>query len=150
MLNKVLNTPVDNLVELVKSNKDCTISFLVQKLNLPIEVVEKWVVVLEEYKIIKVNYRGFEGYVSYVENKKDEEDEKEEAINIENLKENFIEKSKKRNLTTAQMESLWPKFISQYKSEIREIFFDMAKKRGYDSYKIAQAWNKYSEELLKF
>ena len=42
MLNKVLETPVDTLVELVKKNDNCTITFLKEKLNLPLDIIEKW------------------------------------------------------------------------------------------------------------
>ena len=150
MLNKVLNTPVDDLVELIKNNKNCTINFLVKKLNLPIEAVEKWIVILEEYNIIKVNYRGFEGYVNYIEKKDENEKKKEKDTNIDKLKETFVEKSIQRGLTNSQMKAIWPKFVSQYEREIREKFFYMAKEKGYDSYKIADAWNRYREDLLKF
>ena len=40
MLNKVLYTPVDKLVEVVKNNNNSSITFLSKELNVPKEILE--------------------------------------------------------------------------------------------------------------
>lgn len=152
MLNKILTTPVDDLVELVKSNPDCSVTFIQGKLGLPVEIIEKWLVVLEEYKVVKVNYKGFEGYVKYLVSQKEEDAKKQKAkqIDISRLKDAFVEKSQKRGLSSEQMSSLWPQFVLNFERDIREMFYNMAREKGYETVKIATAWNKYKEELVKF
>ncbi|MFW6286010.1 MAG: hypothetical protein ACOC16_02710 [Nanoarchaeota archaeon] len=151
MLSKVLKTPVDDLVEIVKNNKNCTINFLVKQMNLDRDSIEKWLIILEEYKVLKLNYKGFEGYITYIDNKEDaKEESKEKSIDIEILKEEFIKKCNSRELNSNQINKLWPKFISKYYTEIRERFFKIAKEKGYEHYQIAIGWDKYKRELEKF
>lgn len=152
MLNKTLKTPVDSLVELIKANDNCSIAFLQEKLQLPIDIIEKWVVILEEYNVIKVDYRGFDGFVRFVygDSNSKSDKAKEEAIDINKLKEKFVAKAQKRNLTENQMANAWPKFVLAFEKEIRLLFFEKSKDRGYSTYKIADAWNKYRENLIKW
>jgi DNA-binding transcriptional ArsR family regulator len=152
MLSKVLKTPVDDLVKIVQENKNCTINFLVENMKLDRDSIEKWLIVLEEYKILKLNYKGFEGYVTYVENENDVEKKniKEKGIDIDTLKDQFIEKCNSRGFTSEQTHKLWPEFISKYLVEIRELFFKTAQKKGYENYQVAIGWNKYQQELMKF
>ncbi len=145
MLGKVLTTPVDDLVELVKNNNNCSITFLKNTLNVPQEIVERWIVVLDEYDVIKVHYKGFEGYLSITESSKKAAEK--EKINVENLKEIFIEKAKKKNLDYERMAKLWPLFLKEYETEIKDLFEDKAKDMGYESTKVSKAWDKYKLEL---
>ncbi|MDA3855797.1 MAG: hypothetical protein PF569_06040 [Candidatus Woesearchaeota archaeon] len=149
MLSKVLNTPIDDLVVLIKNNKNCTTTFLREKLNLPYEIIEKWLIILEEYKIIKIHYKGFEGFVELVE-KKEDADKEDEELNIENLKETFTSKCKKRDLSYDQMKIVWPKFVENYKGEINKLFYISAQKRGFDKIQTQKAWSKYLEALIKY
>jgi hypothetical protein len=145
MLGKVLTTPVDDLVELIKQNNNCSITFLKNKLNIPQEIVERWIVVLDEYDVLKVHYKGFEGYLSISETTKKEA--QKEKVNVENLKEIFIEKAKKKNLDYDRMKSLWPLFLKEYEKEIKDLFEDKAKDMGYESNKVTKAWEKYQIEM---
>lgn len=145
MQNKILITPVDTLVEIVAENKKCSITFLKNKLNLPVEIIEKWLVILEEYKIVNIHYRGLEGYVSIIEEKKEKNNPRE--VDISNIKERFIERSKLKEMDYNKMKKLWPIFISEYESEIKKEFSDKAKKIGYENEKIEKAWVKYKLDL---
>ena len=143
MLSEVLKTPVDSLVEIVKENKQTTIETLKSKLNLPIEIIEKWLVVLEEYKVIKVHYKGFEGFVEFVE----KEEDKKKEIDVDNLKETFMNLAKQKNFTYDKMREAWPVFLGKYEEEIKKLFETKAKKLGFDQSKTQIAWQKYRREL---
>ena len=144
MQKRILLTPVDTLVEIIIENKKCSITFLKNKLNLPLEIIEKWLVILEEYKVIDIHYSGLEGYVTIIEDKKKNQ---VSEVNISNLKNNFIQRSKIKDVSYEKMKSLWPVFINEYESDIKRDFYEKAKLKGYDTAKIDIAWVKYKEDL---
>ncbi len=149
MQNNILTTPVDNLVEYVKVHKNCSFTEVINHLKFPLEIIEKWFVILEEYSIVKVYYKGFEGYISYVE-KEDLKKSKEGEIDIDNLKKIFILKSQDKNFSYEKMRQLWPIFISEYERDIMQLFQDKAKERGYSIEKIDKAWIQFKKELVIF
>ncbi len=148
MQNKILTTPVDNLMDIIKEKKKVSLSQIKRELKLPQELIEKWLIILEEFKIVKLQYSGFEGYVTFVE-KKDKSKSKNQ-LDIENLKDTFIEKSKEKDISYEKMRTLWPKFISEYETDIKLLFEERAKTQGYEELRIEKAWLKYKKELEAF
>lgn len=145
MLNKILKTPVDDLVEVVKLNNNCSTSFLKNKLNLPIEIIERWISILEEYNILKVSYKGFEGYVEIIKIKENNNKE----IDLDQLKNQFLSKAKNKNLSSKKISSVWKVFLEEYMDEINKLFIKKAKQRGYENRKIEMAWQLYKKELVR-
>ncbi|MCA9486605.1 hypothetical protein H6501_04395 [Candidatus Woesearchaeota archaeon] len=145
MSSRVLTTPVDELVAFVKDNRNCSIARIVQHLNLPLEAIERWLLVLEEYKVIFVVYRGFEGFVSYNE---DKEKKSRSDIDVMHLKEIFLEKAREHNLSLDQTKRLWPSFILKYQAEIQQLFIKKAQGYGITQQnRIEAAWLKYKKDL---
>lgn len=144
MQNRVLRTPVDSLVELLKKHKSLKVEQIGSMLKLPNSIIEKWLVILEEYGILKITYSGLEGYVQYKEKKDTNETQ------IENIKNEFIEKCKERKLTLAQIRPIWFEFLHKTKPKIKEEFIEANKKKGYQYAKIKQAWIKFERELEEF
>lgn len=147
MLGKILLTPVDEIVQYVKNNNGCKVSELGQKFRVPVEIIKKWLVVLEEYNVLKTHYKGLEGYV-YI-TKEASEKEPKESIDVEKLKDTFIEKAKIKRLSYDKIKQIWPVFLEQYKVEIKNTFYEKAKKKGYEPAKIERAWFRFEEELYK-
>ena len=139
-----MTTPVDSLVEIVKQHKTIKIDKLCSQLGLPSSIVEKWLVILEEYGVLTVNYSGFEGYITYNES----QDKKE--TDIENIKTVFIERCKEKGLTFSQIKPLWFSFLEKTKPRIKEEFIESNKKKGYQSSKIQNAWKKFEKDLEAF
>lgn len=148
MQGKVLYTPVDTLVDLVKNNKNCTIKFLKNSLKLSEDIVEKWIVVLEEFKVIKVHYKGFEGYVEFVE--KQDKKKEEESIEVDRIKERFVSRSKARGIGYERMKKLWPIFLQENQDIIKKEFYNRSVKMGYEQNRIDMGWKKYWGELETF
>ncbi len=144
MLGKTLLTPVDDIVDYVKEKQNCTISYLKDKLNVPSNVLERWLVILDESEVVTMHYRGFEGFVSLTEKQKDEDNK---GSDIEKIEQVFIEKCRKKNLSFDKMQELWPKFLEEYINEIKKEFFEKAKKRGFNEKKTEKAWGKFKESL---
>lgn len=145
MENKVLLTPVDDLVDIVKENPNCQIGFLAQKLNLPQDLIEKWLVVLEEFKILTIKYKGFNGFVNVSDSLKKHDSSKE--INIDKLKETFVSKSKEKGLSIEKMQEVWPTFLAKFEKEIHRLFVQKATNAGYPKNKIELAWTRFRTEL---
>ncbi|NCC71401.1 hypothetical protein EOM09_07520, partial [bacterium] len=105
MQSKVLLTPVDSMVELIRETPNISILGISEKMRLPIQIVEVWILVLEEFEVVKVTYKGFEGYVAL--SKKELEQKKiVNKVDVENLKEIFIEKAKQKNYDYEKMRKL--------------------------------------------
>lgn len=143
MTCKILQTPIDELIEIVKVNNNCTITFLRDRLRIPTEVIERWITILEEYEILKVHYRGFEGYIQIVETK----EEKNVSIDVNDLKNQFLMKAKLKSISTDRIAKLWLVFINEYMEQIKDLFFQKAKVRGYEYNQIVKAWELYKKDL---
>ena len=151
MLNKVLSTPIDNLVEIVKRTGTCKLSYLNNELNVSPSILDKWLVILEEYDVLTVKYSGLDGYVRYIEKIEIEEvKSKSEIIDANHLKIDFTKKARMKNLSTDKIKKIWPQFIKKYEEEIKENFLSIAQKRGHEPEKVNKAWKKYKEELYNF
>lgn len=153
MQSKILITPIDNMVEFISENKNCSINTICSKFNLSLDIIEKWLVILEEYKILEVKYAGFEGFANinpkYLEKKNLKKEKEDSFLDLKSLKLDFIKKVRDKDLQY-QAEDLWPKFISNYEPEIKENFYKSAKERGFPEKTMDSAWNKFKLELLKF
>lgn len=146
MLSKVLLTPVDSLVELIKKNNNCSTKFLETELKLPSEYIEKWLVILEENKVVKVHYKGFEGFVNYIE---EDEGEDKKILDVEKIKKVFIEKAKGKHLSYEKMKKVWPYFLKEHEEEIKKLFENKARSMGYEENKVNTGWIKYRGDLEK-
>ena len=148
MQGKILETDVDRLVEFVKNRQNVSVSTICQHFKLPVEIVERWLVVLEEFGVLQVNYSGFEGYVKISQKEINREKDEAGVIDVDSLKDLFIEKSKAKNFTYDKMREVWPIFISEYEKDIKALFEDKAKASGFEMDKVDKAWDKYKKELL--
>ena len=150
MLNKILSTPIDDLVRIVKKTGRCKLSYLNKELNISSSVLDKWLVILEEYNILEVNYSGLDGEVHYIEKLEEQKEEENNFINVNALKIDFTKKSKLKSISEEKTKSLWKMFINQYETEIRNNFLKISEKKGHEKSKTEKAWKKYREELYNF
>jgi len=153
MLNKVLSTPIDNLVEIVKNHNNCKVSYLKNELNVQTIILDRWLVILEEFGIINVSYNGMDGIVNFIQKSSPQDLKKSteyDVLNVNKIKEDFIKKAKMKKLTDAKIKEIWPRFISTKEDIIKNGFLDLTKKRNYTNEKTNKAWKKYREELYNF
>lgn len=146
MAELTLRTLVDDLVEYVKKNPKCSISQVAKSLNiLDREIVEKWIVVLEEFGVLSVSYSGFEGFLTFKEKAKSRSE-----LTIDNLRKAFMDNAKKKNVSDDKLKLLWPKFISYYENDIRDLFYKKANVIGIKKDFVEDAWLKFKRELEVF
>jgi len=147
MSSNILKTPVDDLVVYIKETKSCKVSEIVQKFHVPLEYIERWLVILEEANILKLSYSKFEGFIEYVEDQSKLKSNTE--IDVDKLKEIFLRKSEGKKLSSKKTYELWKIFIKVYEAEIKKLFFTKARARGFPTEKIENAWILYKEDLRK-
>lgn len=148
-MSKFLTTPVDDLVKLVEEKPNCSVSYLEKSLKVPSDVIEKWLVILEEFEILSVNYKGFSAFIS-IHKKRKEKQAKANEVDLDRLRDEFIERSKSKSLSYEKIKRLWPVFISEYEDEIRSLFYEKARRMGYDAVKVDKAWARYRVSLMEF
>jgi hypothetical protein len=144
MSQSILKTPVDDLVEIVKKNKEVTIEFLKNQLKIPTNIIENWLVILEEKKILKVTYSGLEGKVKYIDNSINKN-----KVDITNIKKIFLEKVRNKGYSLDKIQIIWKEFLKTYEEEIKKEFFENAKNRGYSDQKIKKAWELFFKDIQK-
>lgn len=145
MLNKVLTTPVDQLVQELKEKKVMSFKEIETSLKLPLSIIQRWIVILEEYKIIKTTYKGLDGFVEIVKKEK-----KGNEPEIEEIKLSFIDKCKEKGLTFDDMRKIWPSFLEEHYTAIKKEFETKALKKGFSQDKIKIAWGKFDKDLKRF
>lgn len=141
MNERVLTTPVDTIVDIIKKNKTIKQSELQKKVKVSSTTIERWLVILEEFGVIKITYHNLEAYIHFVEQ------ENEKTINIEELKTEFIAKCREKNLSIDEIKELWFKFLTANREEIKEEFIKQAKKQGQPHNKLESAWKKFEKTL---
>jgi DNA-binding transcriptional ArsR family regulator len=146
MQNNVLTTSVDVLMDFIKKHQTTTVSQLVSYLKLPQSLIDRWLVILEEYGVVKVNYKGFEGIVELVKDK----EEVDSSLNLEELKGEFIQECKSQGYDYKDIALFWKKFVEINLDEFKKEFYESAKKKKYPESKIALAWKKYQQDLMRF
>ncbi len=167
MHNTILKTPIDDMVEILKEKKICSIKYIQEKLNVSTGLLEKWLTILEEYNVLTVFYRGLEGFakikeevaestkkgnnpVNAMHDEIKQHHTNENFLNIEMIKAEFFKKSQLKSINDQMIRQLWPRFILKYESEIKNDFFLKAKSRNVQDHMIEKAWYAYKEDLIKF
>ena len=142
MRSQVLITPVDELVKCVISHPKSSISTLSKMLRIKEDVVEKWVIVLEEQSVFKVEYLGLNSVVSFINH-----ESKKEVLHIDTIKDSFIGACYKRSIPTHKMRELWKQFFIEKELDMKLEFEKESIKKGFDKKKIPLAWSKFRKTL---
>lgn len=146
-MDKILLTPVDRMVEIISTSDNINLTDLTKQMHFPREMIERWLIILEEYKILTVHYKGFEGFVKLI---KQTNKNSLHEIDVEKIKEEFISKAEGKNLALSDIKVIWPKFLKKYENEIKILFEKKAKEKGIENKKIKIGWTKYLVELENF
>jgi len=152
-MNK-LRTPLDEIGFFLKDNKNKKFEMedLVKKFHVPPEVLERWLIILEQNKIIKIEYSGLKVLIQYVfSDKEGPVKEEEESIDkkIQEIKEIFIFKSKQKGFPEQEIEEMWKNYLKNYLPQLKKIFYRKAKLKGLSDEDIISTWKVYYYELLK-
>ncbi len=142
MNSQVLITPIDEIVTYIKKNPRTSISKISKIFKIREDLVDRWISVLEEQEILVVDFKGLDSVVSFKEHNGELK-----KINVENVKELFVQACYKKKVATPQMKELWIRFYKLFESEIKSEFEKECVKKGFDKKKIPMAWKKFSKTL---
>ncbi|MFH1212402.1 MAG: hypothetical protein V1659_05770 [Candidatus Woesearchaeota archaeon] len=154
MVDNIITTGVDELIEILKSRDKMPISDAARLLKTPLSVVQSWVDFLVEEKILGVEYKFTKPYI-YL-NRPDEEKtketgeknrEKQKSQNIQSFKDNFKEKAREKNIPESKVHYLWQNHIMREVELKKQFFFIEAKKR--DFFDAEELWTRYKQHLLE-
>ncbi|MGV8141405.1 MAG: winged helix-turn-helix domain-containing protein [Candidatus Woesearchaeota archaeon] len=150
MVDDVVKTGVDELLEFLAHNAKTPLSEVATKLKLDVGVVQAWVDFLVEEGIIGIEYRFTTPYIylnKVVEKKQETVQEKEENYNIQYFKEQFWAKARSNNIPDKQIDMLWKNHVIQALDLQKKYFFFEAQRRKIND--IEQAWQEY-RELIQY
>ena len=138
--NQIL-TPIDDFVSLIKKNPDIEIYKASQMLNVDIKYIERWVIILEERKVLKVTNKGFKSFLKL-------NNEALEVFNFDSLKQEFIQKAKRKDIPYKDIQNIWKSFLSKNDNSLMLKFVEKAKKETrHNDREIIRAWNNFKKDF---
>ena len=140
MKNQVLLTPVDAIVTYIKQNPHKTVADISKIFNIKEDIVDKWITVLEEYNVCRVEFHGLEGKIEFTENS-----DNKKKIKVEQIKELFIKACYSRKISTDKMKELWIHFFNEFEEEIKKEFEIECLEKKLEKRKIPVAWERFKK-----
>ncbi|MCH8519334.1 MAG: hypothetical protein LAT82_01115 [Nanoarchaeota archaeon] len=140
MKNQILVTSVDEIVTFIKHNPHKTIAEISKVFKIKEDIVDKWVAVLEEYNVCKVEFHGLEGKVEFIEDTKTKK-----KVKVDQIKDLFIRACYAKKISTDKMKELWVLFFDEYEIEIKKEFEKECEEKKFDKKKIPLAWERFKQ-----
>lgn len=108
---ETIHTEVDNLIELIKKNKEISFDEAANQLGVPILTIESWANFLEEEGLVSINYKFTTPYLSYespdsVTNKENLDDMVKKSSELEEAFSLLSNTLEKEDYNTAHKESI--------------------------------------------
>jgi hypothetical protein len=150
MVDKTIETGVDQLIKLVKEKKRISINDAAKTIRMPLHTVQKWVDFLVEEKILGVEYKFT---VPHIYLNKDEaaiskQKVEELKIDLQNYKESFVMRARSNNIPEQKIPELWKNHLANELEFKKPFFYNEARKRSYDEKDIDQMWDEYKDDLM--
>jgi hypothetical protein len=149
MVNKTIETGVDDLIKLVKEKKKITIVDTAKALKLPLLTIQKWVDFLVEEKILGIEYKFTVPHI-YL-NKEDSVFSKQRAeelkLDLQNYKESFYRRAQANNIPADKIVELWKNHLTNELEFKKQFFINEAKKRNFKDVEIDMMWDDYKQLL---
>jgi DNA-binding transcriptional regulator YhcF (GntR family) len=142
MENSTLHTPIDDIVTYVKSHPGIGLKDLSSTFKVNETIMDRWVSVLEEEGIFRVELHNLESKVYFEEKQKQTKE-----IKVENIKERFVQACYHKKISTEKTKELWRLFFEEYEDEIRQQFEKESREKKFDSKKIPLAWKRFRESM---
>ena len=148
MVEEVIRTGVDDLLEVLAHSAKIPLTEAATKLKVDAGVIQAWVDFLVEEGIVGIEYKFTTPYI-YLNRTVDTdkvEEIKEENVNIQYFKKLFWEKAKMNNIPEAQIEMLWKNHMTQALDLQKKYFLFEAQRRKLQ--KPDDLWKEYRELIM--
>ncbi|MFT4310560.1 MAG: hypothetical protein ACMXYC_02920 [Candidatus Woesearchaeota archaeon] len=142
-----VETGVDDLLRLVKEKKKLSVAEAAKHLKMHEKVVQSWIDFLIEEGVLGIEYKFITPYVYMNEHSPNK-------LLLQNkdtlqLKDEFFEKAKKRNLSADKTAVLWKQYVQENMDTIHEEFVKKARERNISNDRLQQLWGIYKEQLVQ-
>lgn len=150
MVDKTIETGVDQLINLVKEKKKISISEAAKVIKTPLHTVQKWVDFLVEEKILGIEYKFT---VPHIYLNKDESNFAKQKIeelkaDLQNYKDAFIMRARSNKIPEVRISDLWKNHLTNELEFKKPFFYNEARKRGLSEKDTDQFWEEYRSQLL--
>lgn len=142
MKSQVLITPIDEIITYLKNHPQSSTAQIAMLFKIDEEIVDKWISILEEEGIVKIEFHGLEPEISYIDKK-----QTKKQISIDNLKDAFVQACYKKKVSNDKMKELWKLFFNQYEQDIKEQFKKESLERKLDKKMIPVAWQRFRKTM---
>ncbi|MFA5797355.1 MAG: hypothetical protein WC916_04945 [Candidatus Woesearchaeota archaeon] len=153
MNEDIVRTGVDELLDLLAKKNKIPMSEVATELNVPLDILQAWVDFLVEESILGIEYRFTTPYIYLnksidmnTENKKTDSSAKE-TVTIDDFKQEFWVKARKKNLPESQIAALWRNHLAQELDRKKKYFFFEANNRRL--IRANELWEEYQTTLIK-
>ena len=146
MVEEVIRTGVDELLELLAHSTKVPLTDAASELKIDAGVIQAWVDFLVEEGIVGIEYKFTTPYIylnKTVDKKNAEKTDKYENYNVQYFKKEFWEHAKASNIPERQIEELWKNHVIQALDILKKYFFFEAQQRKLKD--IENLWNEYKE-----
>lgn len=148
MVEEIIRTGVDRLLEFLKGIDKIPLTEAAQKLRISSSLLQSWVDFLVEEEIVGIEYK-FTKPIIYINRPPEErkvrvEEEAKPGLNV--YKEDFVVRASQKNIPQGKITFLWKNHVKVALNRKREFFLREAKKRNLVH--IEELWNTYAGRLL--
>ena len=139
MTNQITSL-IDTFMLEIEKNPGIEILEISKKLEIDVDYIERWVLILEEKEILEVRNIGFKSHLYLKQDSSNEFD-------FSFFKEEFIQKAKNKNVPYEKLEDVWRKFLGANENLLLDKFREKAKKETKHTDKeVIYAWNNFKKE----
>jgi predicted ArsR family transcriptional regulator len=144
MVDTTIETGVDKLINLLKTQEKISISDAAKKLGIPTRIIQTWVDFLIEEKVISIEYKFTQPFI-YLNKAEKKTSKEKEKFTMQDMKDEFFNRAKKKNLTEEQTRKLWEKKLITEIEKHKVRFYDYAKARKIEN--IDKEWEDFHMKI---
>jgi hypothetical protein len=150
MVNKTIETGVDDLLKVVRERKKISIAEAAKLIKMPLQTVQKWVDFLVEEKILGVEYKFTVPhiYVNREESVISKEKAEELYLDLQNYKDTFIKRAQSNSIPAEKIMELWRNHLMNELEFKKTYFINEAKKRNFKDVEVEALWDEYKSTLM--
>lgn len=150
MVEDVITTGVDALLDLLRSTDKIAMGDAATQLRIPLETLQSWVDFLVEERIVGIEYTFTKPYI-YLN--RDEQKEKKESSPLPKLKvikQEYESRARKKKIPADQVPQLWEAHVRQELAYLEPFFNEQSQRRGVQNTEERRTlWQEYTNKLMK-
>ena len=139
MSNQIISL-IDSFISEIKKNPGIEIQEVSDKLQVDLEYIERWILILEEKEVLDIKNVGFKSYLYLKEHNSN-------TFDFSFFKEEFIQKAKNKNIPYENLEEVWKRFLNVNESFLIGKFMEKGKREtSHTNTDLTYAWSNFRKE----